>query len=95
MLSKNGPANVLVVFFKGNHDEFIPIFVENEAPGEIILLIKKGERIDADEELLGEQSGNHVVLKYPGIGAIFCEKSSLVFYWSAKNKKFIKVWTGD
>jgi hypothetical protein len=94
LLLSNKGINVLVVFMEKD-DEYVPVFIEKEAAGDIIESIKKGERIDAGEELLGEQAGNHVVLKHPGIEAIFCGKSSIDFYWDEKKKTFIKVWTGD
>ena len=94
LLSKKD-SNILVVFFMGKHDKYVPVFIEKEAAGDSIKLIKKGESIDAEEELIGEQAGNHVVLKHHGIEAIFCEKSSIAFYWDEKKRTFIKVWTGD
>lgn len=94
LLSGKSDSNILVVFLKENNGVYKPILIEKEA-GDIIEVVKKGERIDADEDLLGKQEGNHVMLKNPAIESVFCERSSAVYYWNKKTNRFIKVWTSD
>jgi hypothetical protein len=40
-------------------------------------------------------SGRHISLTLPAVQRVWCERSSTIFFWSNKARRFQSVWTGD
>ena len=85
--------NIFVIFLQSSHEKFKMKYCLNIGanPGDLYIIpLESGSQIESFDE-----PRKKIKLKNSSVELVYFEKSSVVYYWDGRTKKFKSIWTSD